>query len=263
MSYDKTRGPGRPERIFTAAEKAAILEGYREGESILQMARALRCCQKKVSRFLKSQGVQIRAGVPGRKQKAIELKNAGLSTKEIAARTGLAPTTVRKYVRPVGESTGNGNRQLSEAEIQAAIEEYKSGSSIAEVSGFLRRSPNTTSKILKTHGVKTRSRPNLRNSQVTQPEIQAAAEDYREGATLREVAGLLRVSKKTARRYLAMNGVKIRPKGTRALPENGPRTNKILRLSEKGLRIAEIAKTMNLSEEGVRYHLRRWASLKS
>lgn len=134
---------------------------------------------------------------------------AGLSVTRTAAELGHTDYAVRRVLLQVGvERRGT---VLDAEEIAKAVELYGAGMSIKDIGLELGRANASIQKVLVK--AKVELRPATRRWKLTAQQVNQAAENYRAGRSLTQLAQGLGVGQETVRRALAKRGVEMRLAG--------------------------------------------------
>lgn len=134
-------------------------------------------------------------------QEMLEMKNRGITTKEISEKFGVSRTTVTRRLKNVIDIKPK--TRISEKVIESVFSDYKKGVKISELTSKYNYSRSTIKSILSRKGVIVNKK--------YEHLISDFVKDYQDGLSIREIGEIYNINHQTIAEYLYASGVDIRP----------------------------------------------------
>lgn len=248
----ETRSISRAKEIKRAQRDAEIIQLYRSGETIPQIAERFGIGPGAIKQRLVNAGVTIRPKASKLDEQIVEMCRAyegGASLHELADRYSSTTMTVRRRLIAAGvEMRRVGNKKVVSLPIAEITRLYNGGQSISRIAQQFGIASSTVRERLVEAGVKIRR--GRRRGGGLDGRITEARQAYENGAALHELADRYSVGIKTLRQQLVAAGTEMRPRSMKLLP-----VEEMARLYEEGQSLAYIAEQCGTSPATVKQRL--------
>lgn len=242
-----------------------VSELWTKGVKLKEIAERLNISVSTVRRYVRKLGLQPRfRKIKGTSswdsvaEQVVELWHKGAKVSDIARSVGVSKATIYSYLRHLGlKRQRPANVKVNEEKLREMVEMLESGATITEIARKLGVSRHTVQRHLKLICPSGLNGCNRRKLEAW--ELERAAEMWRAGAKLKEIAEHLGVSVYTV--YLHLKKMGLINVNRRKISED--KIKQIAEMRLAGAKLKEIAERLNVKEGAVRYYLRKMGLTRS
>lgn len=208
--------PGGDIRFFSDTQVQAICASHKNGQSVIGLAQQWQCPPSRIRDLLREKGV-IREptawAIRFSQDEAADICKQyarGVSLATLAAQRRSSPPTIARLLSDKGVTIRRvvpWHRLLSPAQTRKIFQQYKRGSSMAQLATEWGCSANTIWKLLKANGL---NRNRGGRSRFTEAQVLRMVRHYQDGMRLREIASKFACSIEAVRLRMRRRRVPLR-----------------------------------------------------